>query len=72
VLPQSRLRNQAGACLSDIRQWSAPYRKSYPPGCGRRDRGRRKIELTIEFPYATAPTAQGALEPKLLAALKTV
>jgi hypothetical protein len=25
VLPQSRLRNQVGACLSDIRQWGAPH-----------------------------------------------
>jgi hypothetical protein len=27
VLPQFQLRNQTGACLSDIKHWSAPYRK---------------------------------------------
>jgi hypothetical protein len=36
VLPQSRLRNQVGARLSDIRQWGAPHfcnigRRSHVP-----------------------------------------
>jgi len=31
VLPQSRLRNQVGACLCDIRQWSAPHFLDFVP-----------------------------------------